>query len=370
MTLGLRISAAAHGGLMLWALVGGLFQPDPPDMQVADVTVLSEAEFAALTAPAQNPEAPLFDTPAPDPVPEPEPVDEPSPPPPPAPEPEPEPVPPPPPPEPEPDPVLSLDPLVPPLDVPQEAPLPAPPPSFDDAVVSETPAPLPAPRVAPTPVAPPPPDAVIDNTVQEAAEPEAESPDIAEAEQQETAPEATTTEIVTEAEEPASAAPTASLRPQARPRPPVPTPPAPETEPETAEPAPAPNPLNDALAAAIAEAAAADQPAASGPPLTAGEREDLRLAVQRCWVVDVGSQAANVTVTLGFDMARDGTVVTGSLRLLSSDGGEGAAVQAAFEAARRALLRCQQGGYDLPPEKYGQWQRVEMTFNPSEMRLR
>ena len=42
----------------------------------------------------------------------------------------------------------------------------------------------------------------------------------------------------------------------------------------------------------------------------------------------------------------------------------------AFEAARRAIIRCGSNGYDLPREKYGQWQNIEMTFNPEKMRIK
>ena len=41
-----------------------------------------------------------------------------------------------------------------------------------------------------------------------------------------------------------------------------------------------------------------------------------------------------------------------------------------IEKARRAILRCQRGGFPLPVEKYAQWQQIEMTFNPEGMRLR
>jgi len=92
------------------------------------------------------------------------------------------------------------------------------------------------------------------------------------------------------------------------------------------------------------------------------------VAVQQCWVVDVGSQAANVTVVVGMSMERDGTVRPGSLKLISSSGGDGGAVQVAFQAARRAILRCQRGGYDLPTDKYDRWRDIEMTFNPEKMR--
>lgn len=104
--------------------------------------------------------------------------------------------------------------------------------------------------------------------------------------------------------------------------------------------------------------------------MTRGERQALRLAVQSCWVVDVGSQASNVTVTLAMQMDRDGKVVPGSLKMVGSSGGSGAAVETAFQSARRAVLRCQKEGYDLPAAKFEQWKEIEMTFNPADMRLR
>ena len=47
-----------------------------------------------------------------------------------------------------------------------------------------------------------------------------------------------------------------------------------------------------------------------------------------------------------------------------------AAAQQAFEAARRAIIRCGVSGFDLPAEKYDQWQEIEMTFNPEQMRIK
>ncbi|HBS51001.1 MAG TPA: cell envelope biogenesis protein TolA, partial [Rhodobacteraceae bacterium] len=108
----------------------------------------------------------------------------------------------------------------------------------------------------------------------------------------------------------------------------------------------------------------------AGPPLSQGEREALRVAVQECWVVDVGSAAAQVTVTLAMRMTPQGKVEGDSLRLIASEGGDSRAAEVAFQAARRAVLRCQsQGrdGYDLPPEKYEHWRDIEMTFNPERM---
>lgn len=69
-------------------------------------------------------------------------------------------------------------------------------------------------------------------------------------------------------------------------------------------------------------------------------------------------------------MAQDGTPITGSIRMASFSGGSEAAARQAFEAARRAIIRCGARGFDLPAEKYGQWQEIEMTFNPERMRVK
>ncbi|CUH78194.1 hypothetical protein [Tropicibacter naphthalenivorans] len=380
MSRGLYISGAAHGALLLYLLLGGVFRPEPPDMQVADVTVLSEEDFAALSRPAEvEAETPLDPVPVPTPAPEPEPVPEPTPAQEPEPAPEPTPAP-----EPIPEPQPQLDPEpIPQPEPPAPDPLPTPEPPTPEppaAVIpnapisSVRPKPRPAPRVAPDPVAPPEPDAVIADEVQQAADPDAESPDVAEEAREQTAPEETTTEIVTEAEEPAAArAPSSSMRPKSRPQQLTRAEPA-----QTAQPDPEPeapqSAADDAIAAALAEALAGGTPepaAPNGPPMTGGERDAFRIAVQKCWQVDVGSQAANVTVTVGFELGQDGKVVNGTVRMIGADGGNASATETAFQAARRAVLRCQlPNGYDLPADKYDQWKQVEMTFNPQDMRLR
>lgn len=336
------ISAGGHALLLGYALFGGLFSAEPLELPTVDVSVISEAEFAALTAAQQAPEV-VSETPvpaAPEPEVAPEPVI--------APQPEPEPTP-----RPEPPQISQPEAPQPPV---QPDPAPEP-----EAVIlpdntlqsSPRPKPRPADRVAPEPVAEPDPDTQIDNTAQQATAPDPDAAAPVE-EQSETAQEAAATEIVTEAEQPASAAPSNSPRPRPRPR---------ELVQERQQPD-----VSAALAEALGEPAA--EPQTSGPPLTAGETDALRLAVQNCWVVDVGSQASNVTVVLGMSMDLRGKVIPGSLRLVSSTGGEGAAVETAFQAARRAVLRCQKEGYDLPEDKYDQWKEIEMTFNPKDMRIR
>lgn len=382
MHTGHYISGAAHGFLILWALFGGMFRSDPPEVEVAEVSIISEAQFAAMTQPQAAPPAvaepaalpqPQVEETAPQPpVQETQPV---------------------PPPEPatpevaEPDPVPQPVVPIPEPEVAESLPQPPTPeaaPEVDAPEVALRPIPRPTTRVAPQAVPEPEPEAEVAPEVQQTVE-RSETPNVTEAEEQQaTAPEAAATEIVTEAEQPARA-PTSSVRPLQRPNRPqptetaaAPTPPAQQTaaarpDPEPQPPAaPSPDATASAIAGALEEAlsGASATGRADGPPLTEGERDGFRIAVQDCWVVDVGSQASNVTVTVGFDMEPSGKVITSTLRLLGSEGGSGTAVDTAFQAARRAILRCQGDGYTLPADKFDQWKSVEMTFNPESMRIR
>ena len=368
MSTGAYISAAVHAAFILFLLFGGIFQRDRlPEVSVADVSVITEEDFAALTRPETGPEvvsdaaepvqpeieeAPEValqadeapDAAEPDQPDVPEANDTAA--------------------EPLPNPVSAPD-----TDVSDAVqPVEAPPIDDDRPEAPEEAAPAPAPRVAPEPAAPAPPEAerapeVVENTT---PAPQAEEP---KPEEIAAAPPEAAPEIVTEAEETQDLAPAASPRPRARPNRPAVTETA-ETEPE---PVPAADPVDTAVAAALASTPApASAPAAapSGPPLSGGEKDALRVAVQNCWSVDVGSQSANVTVTVAVSMNRDGTVVGGQVTQVSASGGDDTAQRTAFEKARRAILRCQRGGFPLPAEKYDHWREIEMTFNPDGMRLK
>ncbi len=381
MNPGTIISGTAHAALILFALFGGMFGRDrlpPPD--VAQVSVISEEDFAALTRPdvaeEQTPatEPPMAALEVPDPpetpAPEPEPAEEPAPDPEPAAE-----V------EPEPEPMPEPAPPAPP-EITEADPAPPAPPASDDRPVAPVDVPRPAPRVSTEATPPPPPEAEEAPAVMEAPDPEpVEAPEEVVEEETPTAPPETAEEIVTEADRPTqvtNAAPDGTVRPRGRPTPPAPpaeTPTAPRTEPTTST--AASDNVNEAAQEAIAGLEqlleqAPQEGLPAGPPLTEGEREAFRLAVRQCWNVDTGSQASNVTVSIRFEMTQDARVVTSSIRQTDASGGDAAAINAAYEAGRRAILRCQNqdGGYNLPVEKYGQWQEVEVTFNPEGMRLR
>jgi len=346
---------------VLAVLFSGFFVSiDPAEVSVADVSIISEAEYAALTPPAPAPEtqaeAPSEAIPPQEDAP-PESPDEDT-----APQ------------TATPDTVEPPDtPDTPEIEIPSEVPQAA---VVDDAPEIDMPdvdvggtslerdvIAAPSPRVAQTPSIAPPPDAevapeVVENT---APDPDALPEDVVE-EQDAAAPEEASDRIVTEAEVQQETAPASSMRPRSRPSRPV----------RQAEPAPATDDTADAIAAAVSEANdAPDVAAPSGPPLTGGEKDAFRLAVSRCWNVgSLSTDALSTTVIVGFDMLQSGKPVNDSIRMVSFSGGSEGGARQAFEAARRAIIRCGVRGFDLPVEKYAQWREIEATFNPEGMQFR
>ena len=378
-SFGLYASGIAHVVLIAWLLLGWGLTAEPLPFEVTEVSVVSGEEYAQLVA-ATTPQPSTTEPVAPDPpaaeiapapdaaLAEPPPDQA-------APEA--------PPPATEEAPPDAPPPVDPPAEIIEEAPT-QPPQPLEQAPPDPTlelavrPQPRPVDRVAPEAVQPPPPDVAVSEVVQEALVPDETAPpaDVVDPPVEAAAPEAAATEIVTEAEEPATA-PTTAIRPPSRPeRVAVAEVPVEDPAVETAvTEATAPEATaaeKDAVAAALAAAlagAVSEPAAAEGPPMTGSERDAFRVAVSSCWNVDVGSEAANVTVTVGFELGRDGKVA-GDVRQIGGSGGSDAAIQTAFGAARRAILRCQQDGFQLPEDKYDQWREVEMTFDPNGMRLR
>ncbi|WP_366942600.1 energy transducer TonB [uncultured Tateyamaria sp.] len=354
------ISGIGHAGLIGWVLFGGAFQAEPLPFEATDVSVISSEAFEALLTTGPQPDtatdvalpvAPEVDpdpvaTPTPDPVVEAEPPQI-------APQPEPETVP------------DTPEPLVQPVpEIVETAPVPPQPPEIAALVPEIAPRPVPRPsdRVAPEAVAPPEPEAAPDPVEQDAVSAD-EGTEIPAEEQEATAPEEAATEIVTEAEEPAGA-PTTSLRPPSR----RPTPPATQTAETPAPSDTTATAVNDALREALS---GGEDDIPAGPPLSAGEKDALRVAVSSCWNVgSLSSEALLTTVVVGFDMTREGRPVGPSMRMVSSTGGSASAANQAYEAARRAIIRCTGDGYPLPIEKYGQWREIEITFNPERMRIK
>lgn len=358
--IGNIVSGVGHAGFIGWVLFGGLFTSRPDPVEVQEVAMISGEEFAALVeaarqpveiaetptpaAPAVTEDAPEIDAAIEEPanaaVPEvAEPAEE---------------------------PVEEIAPAV--SQAAPERPEPPAEVKVEDAPVDDTPVERPAEVVASEPAPQPEPDAVQEPEPQEAVIPEETGETVEQPQEAAQTPQATD-RIVTEAAQPPATAPTASMRPPAR-RPSAPRPT--QTVEAPATPAEPDNTVDDAAVQAALEAAlsSAATEVPTGPPMSSGEKDALRLAVQNCWNVDPGARWAQTTVTIAMDMTQDGKVVSSSLRMIGSEGGDASTANAAFGAARRAILLCQKDGYPLPPEKYGQWQQIEMTFNPERMRIR
>lgn len=360
MDRGTKLSAALHVALILWIALGGFltWSNVPPPVDSATVSLITDAQLKALEA-----SAPKADAPDAKPVaakPPAKPIETTAP---------------------------EAPPEVPVADQAQpiEAPTPTAPLAADEqpipVPVTDTPAkPRPIDRVAAVPVddktdtpeiADTPTPEVSDQAAPDAPVVTEEKPA---ASPQEAAPVIVTEAVVTEQDAP-QLAPTSSRRPQTRPEKPAdqPTETPPDPAPDTAA-----DPDADAIAAALSEATA-DAPASEtgsgqdlpeGPPMSGSEVEGLRMAINKCWNVgQLSSEALRTTVTLRVEMSETGKPT--SVEMTAYEGGSEAAAQKAYEAGKRAVMRCSgASGYDLPAEKYGQWNVLNLIFDPDGMRLR
>jgi hypothetical protein len=372
MSIGTTLSGTGHAVFLAWMVVGWGLSSDPPPFEVMDVSVVSGADFAAMTQgvqpdlPPSEPaaiEQPVVDATPPAPVEEtpPEVAEVPTPVAPPAAETPPQ--------APE---LVAPETVVTDVspDIPDTPQIIAPAPSAELGT-SQRPVPRATPRVAPEIVAPPEPDATVAPEVTQAATEQVEAPidDVVEPAEETTAPEAAADQIVTEAEEP-SFAPEISSRPQTRPQ--RAAAPALETPTEDAV---------DPVAAALAAAGAVETstptpsptptPGLSGGQLSEGDKTGFLRQIGNCWNVGATSTGAlNTVVEMSFSMTLDAKPVQGSFQLISSSGGSANDADTAFEAARRAIIRCTSEGYDLPRDQYEQWQWVILTVDPTAMRQR
>lgn len=400
MNTGQIISGIGHGVLILWVLVGGFFStpPDAPAVAVTEVSLMSNSEFDAMMA--AQPDKPKSDSPEQKPAKsETEktttPKTSPKPKAPPKPKAEPEPKP-----DANPD-VTEIAPLPVPDEVVAPEPL-APIANEEQPVVvpptTAPPKPKKADRVAPMPADKPAPDAELADTPTPAEKP-TESPDaqVVEEPKKAAAPEEATTEINPDAvatDEPQQLAPTASVLPRQRPEKPAkaaeppketadtPTETASATDASSEEQAAAKedaadqSAIDDALASALSDDAQAETGGSagggsSGPPMTGAEKDALRVAVQKCWNVgSLSSEALNTTVTVSVSVGQNRMPDASSIQMVGYEGGSDASARQAFEAARRAIIRCGASGFPLPADKYDEWKNIEMTFNPDKMRIK
>jgi len=111
--------------------------------------------------------------------------------------------------------------------------------------------------------------------------------------------------------------------------------------------------------------------ASSGQALSAKEIDELKWGIKQCLIVpQSASSELETTVVIAFSMTQDGKPIASSIRLVSSEGGTSASARPAFEAARRAIIRCGARGFQLPSDKYEQWKDIQMSFHPEKMRIK
>lgn len=368
MRTGAYISGIGHVTLIGWILIGGpLFRPadhEPPG--TIAVSLISRAEFSAFsperTENAPMPEIPGMSTaaeramaiPSVDPeialrLPQSSPAPNP---------------------EPRPDIKMRTPPLTEVADT-----VPRAPPAQDEDPPPARPAlpSRPVPRVVPMPVVPTPPEVIEDATRRLATATELTERILEPEMREETAPAETSSDIAIEDEKIKDLAPVASPRPSLRPV----SAPDPVTGQATAWLSDTTEAVHAALNEALevgAEETAAASPAGQAPPdssLTYSERNALRIAVSQCWNVgSLSSAALRTTVVVGVSLSQEGRPQMDAIRLISFSDGSEAAARQAYEAARRAIIRCGTNGYELPAEKYAQWRDVEITFNPENMRIK
>jgi len=106
-------------------------------------------------------------------------------------------------------------------------------------------------------------------------------------------------------------------------------------------------------------------PPATAAPLTKAEKSVINFSP--CWVIQPGSRLSNVAVTVGLELSLDGKVIASSMKLISFEGGTESEARVAFQSVRRAILRCQKDGYDLPKDKYDQWKYLTIIADPRTM---
>jgi len=114
----------------------------------------------------------------------------------------------------------------------------------------------------------------------------------------------------------------------------------------------------DAFARAAAEGRAAPRPLAV-------PHEFVAVSMAHGYYLVTGRpQAVMVHVTVGTANGV-GAVINASIRMIEPRNPPDGRFQQAFEAGRRALIRC--SPYELPREKFGQWRNIEVVFNPEGM---
>ena len=128
------------------------------------------------------------------------------------------------------------------------------------------------------------------------------------------------------------------------------------------------------LAALAAGPVLADTPQAAQVPvpqpaamdLTSNQITALRTAIAQCWNTGTLTTAqTQVVVTVAVTLDGSGKPEPGTFRLISASSTDDALVAPLYETARRAVIRCGNGGLPLPQNALGLGRDLVLTFQPS-----
>lgn len=104
-----------------------------------------------------------------------------------------------------------------------------------------------------------------------------------------------------------------------------------------------------------------------GDKISISEMDLLNRHLRKCWIVQAGAQnAKDLVVDIDVEIASDGTVMQAKIsdvRKAEADG----FYRAAAESARRAVLDPKCNPLPLPKDKYDQWRKMTLSFNPKKM---
>ncbi|MBL6945700.1 MAG: energy transducer TonB [Rhodospirillales bacterium] len=102
-------------------------------------------------------------------------------------------------------------------------------------------------------------------------------------------------------------------------------------------------------------------------PLTISETDMVKRQLAKCWSLPVGAKdAGSLEIEIHTVMNQDGTVrearISNEARMQDNP-----FYRAMAESALRAVLNPRCSPLKLPPEKYSEWQVMNLVFNPKEM---
>ncbi len=124
-----------------------------------------------------------------------------------------------------------------------------------------------------------------------------------------------------------------------------------------------------AAAAALAEeeAVAAAAEVEESRPLTQDEIASFMVQVRACWnTAALPEEAQDVGVLVGFSMTSDAEPIPNTFEMIEATDTDPDRADLAFLAARRAVIRCGEDGYDLPAAAFPYWERVQINFDPTD----